>query len=99
MPQRKLWEYSLLLFFCDAASQNSLCVTTKITEITLERIDGSLGITLRGGAIPDHPHLSRPLVITQIRPGGPAYRYLHNLYFVLKVKLLLCRLIAPPTSE
>lgn len=57
-----------------AASQSSLCVTSKIAEITVERLDGSLGITLRGGTIPDNPHLSRPLVITQVRPGGPAYR-------------------------
>lgn len=34
-----------------------------------------MGITLRGGAVPEHPHLSRPLVITQVRPNGPAQRY------------------------
>lgn len=56
------------------ASQSSLCVTSKITEVTVDRIDGSLGITLRGGFVIDHPHLSRPLVITQVRPHGPAYR-------------------------
>ncbi|XP_017779510.1 PREDICTED: glutamate receptor-interacting protein 1, partial [Nicrophorus vespilloides] len=55
-------------------SQSSLCVTSKITEIRVERVDGSLGITLRGGNVTDHPHLSRPLVITQVRPQGPAYR-------------------------
>lgn len=52
-----------------------MCVTSRIAEVTVERTDGSLGITLRGGTIPDHPHLSRPLIITQVRPGGPAYRY------------------------
>lgn len=57
-----------------SASQNSLCVTTHITEVPVERIDGSLGITLRGGYAPDHPHLSRPLVITHVRPNGPAHR-------------------------
>lgn len=57
-----------------SASQNSLCVTSKVSEITLERIEGSLGITLRGGMVPEHPHLNRPLVITQVRPNGPAYR-------------------------
>ncbi|RZC38595.1 glutamate receptor-interacting protein 1 [Asbolus verrucosus] len=56
------------------ASQSSLCVISKITEVTLERVDGSLGITLRGGSVPEHPHLSRPLVITQVRPNGPAHR-------------------------
>ncbi|XP_018579135.1 glutamate receptor-interacting protein 2 isoform X2 [Anoplophora glabripennis] len=63
-------EYSLPNY----ASQNSLCVTSKVTEVTIERIDGSLGITLRGGLVPDHPHLSRPLVITQVRHNGPAHR-------------------------
>ncbi|KAJ8920135.1 hypothetical protein NQ315_011792 [Exocentrus adspersus] len=63
-------EYSLPNY----ASQNSLCVTSKVTEVTVERIDGSLGITLRGGLVPDHPHLSRPLVITQVRQNGPAHR-------------------------
>ncbi|XP_019871732.1 glutamate receptor-interacting protein 2 isoform X2 [Aethina tumida] len=63
-------EYSLPNY----ASQNSLCVTSKVTEVTVESVDGSLGITLRGGSIPEHPSLSRPLVITQIRPNGPAHR-------------------------
>ncbi|KAF2884506.1 hypothetical protein ILUMI_21651 [Ignelater luminosus] len=63
-------EYSLPNY----ASQNSLCVTSKVTEVTLERIDGSLGITLRGGMILDQPHLSRALVITHVRPNGPAHR-------------------------
>ncbi|CAG9818570.1 unnamed protein product [Phaedon cochleariae] len=63
-------EYSLPNY----ASQNSLCVSSKITEVTIERIDGSLGITLRGGVVSDYPHLSRPLVITQVRQNGPAYR-------------------------
>ncbi|KAK9722885.1 PDZ domain [Popillia japonica] len=63
-------EYSLPSY----ASENSLCVTSKITEVTVERVDGSLGITLRGGAVIEHPHLSRPLVITQVRTNGPAYR-------------------------
>ncbi|KAK5644499.1 hypothetical protein RI129_005799 [Pyrocoelia pectoralis] len=63
-------EYSLPNY----ASQNSLCVTSKVTEVTLERINGSLGITLRGGITPDQPHLSRALVITHVRPNGPAHR-------------------------
>lgn len=64
-----------------AASQNSLCVTSKVTEVTIERIDGSLGITLRGGLVPDHPHLSRPLIITQVRQNGPAHRYVPRLFY------------------
>lgn len=67
----RYYVYTSLLF---AASQNSLCVTSKVTEVTLERIDGSLGITLRGGMILDQPHLSRALVITHVRPNGPAHR-------------------------
>ncbi|XP_023709874.1 glutamate receptor-interacting protein 2 isoform X2 [Cryptotermes secundus] len=52
-------------------SENSVCVCPKITHVTIEREAGSLGFTLRGGAHPD-PLLSRPLVITYVRPGGPA---------------------------
>ncbi|XP_076266569.1 glutamate receptor interacting protein isoform X2 [Rhynchophorus ferrugineus] len=63
-------EYSLPSY----ASQNSLCVTSKVTDVTIERVDGSLGITLRGGYVPEHPQLSRPLIITHVRPNGPAYR-------------------------
>ncbi|KAK9889767.1 hypothetical protein WA026_007147 [Henosepilachna vigintioctopunctata] len=55
-------------------SQNSMSVITKTTEVTLERTDGSIGITLRGGAVLDHPNLSRPLIITHVRPNGPAAR-------------------------
>ncbi|CAH0555415.1 unnamed protein product [Brassicogethes aeneus] len=63
-------EYSLPNY----ASQSSLCITSKVTEVTIESIDGSLGITLRGGAIPEHQSLSRPLVITQVRQNGPSHR-------------------------
>lgn len=52
-------------------SENSLCVCSKVTNITIERESGSLGFTLRGGAHPD-PLLSRPLIVTHVRPGGPA---------------------------
>ncbi|XP_069674569.1 glutamate receptor-interacting protein 2 isoform X2 [Periplaneta americana] len=54
-------------------SENSLCVCPKVTNVTIERETGSLGFTLRGGAHPD-PLLSRPLVVTHVRPGGPADR-------------------------
>ncbi|XP_025835465.1 glutamate receptor-interacting protein 1 [Agrilus planipennis] len=56
------------------ASQNSLCVMSKVTEVAVERIDGSLGLTLRGGANHEQPHLSRPFVVTHIRPHGSAQR-------------------------
>ncbi|VEN58702.1 unnamed protein product [Callosobruchus maculatus] len=61
-------------FLSNYGSQNSLCVTSKLTDVTVERVDGSLGITLRGGLVPDNPHLSRPLIITQIRKNGSAHR-------------------------
>ncbi|CAH2005938.1 unnamed protein product [Acanthoscelides obtectus] len=61
-------------FLSNYGSQNSLCVSSKCTDVSVERIDGSLGITLRGGLVPDNPHLSRPLIITQIRKNGSAHR-------------------------
>lgn len=49
-------------------------VISRVMNISIERdSNGSLGITLRGGAQPD-PNLSRPLTITQIKPGGAADR-------------------------
>lgn len=62
------------------ASQNSLCVCTKITEVTVDRIDGSLGITLRGGLVPDHSISSRPLIITQVRHNGASHRYVKIIF-------------------
>ncbi|XP_054275201.1 glutamate receptor-interacting protein 1-like [Macrosteles quadrilineatus] len=47
-------------------------VVRRVMNVSIERdSNGSLGITLRGGAHPD-PALSRPLTITQVKPGGPA---------------------------
>jgi hypothetical protein len=69
----KLFKINVLYFLFISASQSSLCVCPKVTHLTLEREAGSLGFTLRGGAHPD-PLLSRPLVITYVRPGGPADR-------------------------
>ncbi|KAJ9589081.1 hypothetical protein L9F63_017626, partial [Diploptera punctata] len=54
--------------------QNSLCVCPKVTNVTIERESGSLGFTLRGGVHPD-PLLSRPLIVTHVRPGGPADKH------------------------
>ncbi|CAG2056065.1 unnamed protein product, partial [Timema podura] len=49
-------------------------VVPRIVHISLKKEEGSLGLTLRGGVHPD-PLLCRPLVITYVRPGGPAHRY------------------------
>lgn len=48
-------------------SQNSLCVTSKLAQITVERESGCLGLTLRGGA-------DYPLIVTHVRPHGPVYK-------------------------
>ncbi|XP_046673224.1 glutamate receptor-interacting protein 2 isoform X2 [Homalodisca vitripennis] len=53
---------------------SSVAVVARTMNVSIERdASGSLGITLRGGAHHD-PALSRPLIITQIKPGGPADR-------------------------
>uniref|UniRef100_A0A182IZY9 PDZ domain-containing protein n=1 Tax=Anopheles atroparvus TaxID=41427 RepID=A0A182IZY9_ANOAO len=56
-------EYS----FPEYISQNSLCVTTKIAQITIERENGCLGLTLRGGG-------DYPLVVTNVRMNGPVFK-------------------------
>nr|XP_018895877.1 PREDICTED: glutamate receptor-interacting protein 2 [Bemisia tabaci] len=45
----------------------------KVTSVLIEREEDThtLGITLRGGAHPTRPLLSRSLTITKIAPGGP----------------------------
>lgn len=54
---------------------SSVQVVTRTINVSIERDgSGSLGITLRGGAHPDPGH-SRPLIITQIKPGGAADRW------------------------
>lgn len=70
------------MFF--TASQNSLYITTKLAEVPVEKINGSLGITIRGG-LPENSAPSadlvlnsrsldaQPLVVTHVRPGGAAY--------------------------
>ncbi|XP_067641476.1 glutamate receptor-interacting protein 1 isoform X2 [Eurosta solidaginis] len=50
-----------------AVSQNSLCVTSKLAQITVERESGCLGLTLRGGG-------DYPLIVTHVRPHGPVYK-------------------------
>ncbi|KAL0892515.1 hypothetical protein ABMA27_015617 [Loxostege sticticalis] len=66
------------------ASQNSLYITTKLAEVPVEKINGSLGVTIRGG-LPENSAPSadlvlnsrsldaQPLVVTHVRPGGAAY--------------------------
>ncbi|XP_066993611.2 glutamate receptor-interacting protein 1 isoform X2 [Anabrus simplex] len=51
----------------------SATICTRVYQVRIEREAGSLGFTLRGGTHPD-PILSRPLVVTHVRPGGPADR-------------------------
>ncbi|XP_037921182.1 glutamate receptor-interacting protein 2 isoform X3 [Hermetia illucens] len=56
-------EYSLPEYI----SQNSLCVTSKLAQITVERENGCLGLTLRGGG-------DFPLIVTHVRPHGPVFK-------------------------
>lgn len=48
-------------------SQNSLCVTTKLAQITVERENNCFGLTLRGGG-------DFPLIVTNVRPHGPVFK-------------------------
>lgn len=55
-------------FLCRCSvSQNSVCVTTKLAQITVERENGCLGLTLRGGG-------DFPLIVTNVRPHGPVFK-------------------------
>uniref|UniRef100_A0A1B6DIR9 PDZ domain-containing protein n=1 Tax=Clastoptera arizonana TaxID=38151 RepID=A0A1B6DIR9_9HEMI len=54
--------------------RSNVQVISRIMSVSIERdMNGSLGITLRGGA-QANPDLTKPLVITQVRPGGAADR-------------------------
>lgn len=53
--------------FVFVVSQNSLCVTSKLAQITVERENGCLGLTLRGGG-------EFPLIVTNVRPHGPVFK-------------------------
>lgn len=48
-------------------------VKHKIIDVFIEREDGSLGIVLRGGVHSD-PDMCKPLIVTHVRPDGPADR-------------------------
>lgn len=55
--------------------------------MVLEKEEGSFGFTVRGGSSHDAAK-TRPLVITHVRPGGPADRSVYSLsllYFIYRV--------------
>ncbi|XP_053576892.1 glutamate receptor-interacting protein 2 [Bombina bombina] len=62
-------EYELPL----AAPESSSAIIPKTIEITLCKEGNSFGFVMRGGAHEDW-HKFRPLVVTYVRPGGPADR-------------------------
>ncbi|XP_030633046.1 glutamate receptor-interacting protein 2 [Chanos chanos] len=56
-----------------AAPDSSSGVISKTIEICLHKEGNSFGFVMRGGSHEDW-HKSRPLVVTYVRPGGPADR-------------------------
>lgn len=60
-------------------------VKHKIIDVYIEREDGNLGIVLRGGAHPD-PDMCKPLIVTHVRPDGPADRLIETKLLLLKNK-------------
>ncbi|XP_044879806.1 glutamate receptor-interacting protein 2 isoform X4 [Mauremys mutica] len=56
-----------------AAPESSSGIIPKTIEVCLYKEGNSYGFVLRGGAHEDW-HKSRPLVLTYVRPGGPADR-------------------------
>ncbi|KAA0714535.1 Glutamate receptor-interacting protein 2 [Triplophysa tibetana] len=62
-------EYELPPF----APSNSCSVISKTIEVCVEKEGNSFGFVLRGGFHEDW-HKARPLVVTYVRPGGPADR-------------------------
>ncbi|XP_044919293.1 glutamate receptor-interacting protein 2 isoform X3 [Mustela putorius furo] len=55
------------------APENSPGIITKTVDVSLYKEGSSFGFVLRGGAHEDL-HKTRPLVLTYVRPGGPADR-------------------------
>ncbi|XP_058534916.1 glutamate receptor-interacting protein 2 isoform X2 [Ochotona princeps] len=55
------------------APENNPRIISKTVDISLYKEGSSFGFVLRGGAHED-AHKSRPLVLTYVRPGGPADR-------------------------
>ncbi|OXB82981.1 UNVERIFIED_CONTAM: hypothetical protein H355_001324, partial [Colinus virginianus] len=56
-----------------AVPESSAGIIPKTIEVSLYKEGNSFGFVLRGGAHEDW-HKSRPLVLTYVRPGGPADR-------------------------
>lgn len=59
-------------------------VKTKVITVTIERDDGNLGITLRGG-FHQNSNLSRPVIITYVKPDGPAARC--STFYIITLKI------------
>ncbi|XP_029774689.1 glutamate receptor-interacting protein 2 isoform X2 [Suricata suricatta] len=55
------------------APENNTGIITKTVDVSLYKEGNSFGFVLRGGAHEDI-HKTRPLVLTYVRPGGPADR-------------------------
>uniref|UniRef100_A0A2K6F4B5 Glutamate receptor interacting protein 2 n=1 Tax=Propithecus coquereli TaxID=379532 RepID=A0A2K6F4B5_PROCO len=55
------------------APENNPSIISKTVDVSLYKEGNSFGFVLRGGAHEDE-HKSRPLVLTYVRPGGPADR-------------------------
>ncbi|XP_058422043.1 glutamate receptor-interacting protein 2 isoform X3 [Diceros bicornis minor] len=55
------------------APENNPGIISKTVDVSLYKEGSSFGFVLRGGAHEDG-HKSRPLVLTYVRPGGPADR-------------------------
>ncbi|KAL4701416.1 hypothetical protein H8959_015420, partial [Pygathrix nigripes] len=63
--------YFLLSFLYSAVQGSSVIFRT--VEVTLHKEGNTFGFVIRGGAHDDR-NKSRPVVITCVRPGGPADR-------------------------
>lgn len=51
----------------DCMPHDSMCVTTKLAQICVERENNCFGLTLRGGG-------DCALIVTNVRPHGPVFR-------------------------
>lgn len=58
----------------DTSDESSVFTYSNTLTLMVERDNGSLGITLRGGINPKNPSLSSPIIITYIKPDGPVDR-------------------------
>ncbi|KAG1676716.1 Glutamate receptor-interacting protein 1 [Nymphon striatum] len=57
----------------DKLTESIMCVCPKAVQIRLQKENGSFGFTVRGGVC-DEKLKTRPLIITNVRPGGSADR-------------------------